>query len=57
MKEIKLLDRVQAVSHFYITNILATIQEGALKSEPASNYFCNLLLQLELNVFKKNVIF
>ena len=37
MKEVNLQDRVQAVLHFYIISILATIQEYSLQSELASN--------------------
>ncbi len=49
MKEVKLLYRVQAVLHLYNSIILAAIQDHALKSELASNYFaiihysCNLM--------------
>jgi len=56
MKEIKLLDRVQAVLHFFIINILATIQEYSLKKELAFNNYSNISPQFDLLVFTKSVI-
>ena len=55
MKEIKLLDRVQAVLHLYIISILAAIPEHALKSKLTNNNFCQISLIFGLNVFIKSV--
>ena len=53
MKKIKLLDRVQTVLHFYISHILATIQEYELKIEPALNTCCHKSMQFDIYVFRK----
>ena len=50
MKEIKLLDRVQAVSHSSINIILATIQEHGLKSELACNNGFHISLKFDIDV-------
>jgi hypothetical protein len=50
MKEVKILDSVQAVFHFYIILILATVQEYSLKSELASNNCSHILFQFDVNV-------
>jgi len=55
MKEVKLLDRVQAVLPFYINLILATIQEPNLISELTNNKYCHISLQFDLLVYTKNV--
>ena len=56
MKEVKLLDCVQAVLHPSNTLILATIQEYGLKSEFTCNNCYHISLQFENDVFKKSVI-
>ncbi len=56
MKEIKLLDRVQAVLLLHIIFILATIQEYALKIKPAFNNYSHISLKFDINVFEKSVI-
>ncbi len=56
MKEIKLLDRVQAVSHSSINIILATVREYGLKSELTCNTTQHISLQFNINEFMKSVI-
>jgi hypothetical protein len=56
MKEVKLLDRVQAVVLLDYILILATIQEHVLKSGLTFNNCGHISLQNSLNVFTKNVI-
>jgi len=53
MKEVKLLDREQAVSILYISLILAAIQETSLKSELAFINCCHISLQCDIYVFEK----
>ena len=48
MKEIKLLNRVQAVLHLYNSIILATVQESGLKSELAFNNYSHLSLKSDI---------
>ena len=56
MKKVRLLDRVQAVLHFYIILILATIQESCLKRELAGNNCYHISLRSDTDVFEENVI-
>ena len=56
MKEIKLLDCVQAVLHLYNSIILAAIQEPELKSELAFNNYTHISLKFDINVSTKSVI-
>ncbi len=56
MKEVKLLDRVQAVLLLHIIFILATVQEYDLKSDLACNNYGHLSQQVDLNVSTKSVI-
>ena len=55
MKEVKLLDRVQAGLYFSFSSILATIQEHCLKSELALNYYHDSSLLHDLMVLTKNM--
>ena len=48
MKEIKFLDRVQAVSHPSINIILATIRESGLKGELAFNNYSHLSFKSDI---------
>ena len=53
MKEVKLLDHVQAVIPPNNIIILATIQESGLKSELTSNIGCHISQQFDIYVFEK----
>jgi len=55
IKEVKLLDRVQAVIHIYIIHILSTIQEYCMKSELAGNKtYIHIYLGIVHNYWIKN---
>lgn len=55
MKEVILLNRVQAVLPFSIIHVLATIQEYSLKSEFTCNNYCQISLLFDINEFMKSV--
>ncbi len=56
MKEIKLLNRVQAVIPPSNIIILAAIRESGLKSELSFNNYSHLSLKFDINVSTKSVI-
>ncbi|MCK5095684.1 MAG: hypothetical protein KAR18_13205 [Spirochaetes bacterium] len=53
MKEVKLLNRVQAVLNLNINIILATILVSDLKSELTCNIGCHISKQFDIYVFGK----
>jgi hypothetical protein len=55
MKEIKLLDRVQADKLLFIKLILATIQESHLKSELTFHNFRHISLQRDFSRVKSEI--
>jgi hypothetical protein len=55
MKDVKLLDREQAVFTFNISLILAAIQEHALKSEPASINHTNNSKQFFIELLRESL--
>jgi hypothetical protein len=57
MKEVKLLDRIQALSQLYIIYILTTIEKYDLENELASDYCYLRLLQLDTNTSLKLLLF